>query len=229
MKTFKLKPQFACLALLFTGLTAVLSSCHVDNVDNSAPPAHVMVVNTVQGSAAQDFYLNNKKIDSAAIAFGQYSSYVATAPGTDNAQFFNSGSQTVNNSFSLTFAPGGYYTVYYTGKNTTTTSYTTADNAAMPPANAASVQFINFNADLSSGIDFGIVGSSKIATNVTAGTASAFYTVAANSSMALYISGSQTVKLALPVILQSGMIYTIYITGSSYADISYHVVVHKIQ
>jgi len=229
MKTFKITPRPTLITLLFLIFTGAFSSCSNNNDANSVPPAHIMVVNTVKGSAAQDFYLNNNKINSSPVAYGQYSAYAAAIAGTDNAQFFNSGTKTVNTSFSLILEPANYYTVYYTGKNTTSTTYTTVDNLSIPPANYASVQFINFNTDVSSGVDFGVVGSSKIVTNLVSGTASAFYGVAANSSFAVYAAGSLTAKITIPATLQSGMIYTIYITGSSLSDINYNIVVHNPQ
>lgn len=195
METFKSKTRFTVIALLFVSTIAIFSSCTNNNDTDSVPPAHVMIVNTVAGSAGQDFYLNNVKINSPAVAYGQSTAYITTQAGTDNAQFFNSGTKTVNNSFSLTLEPGNYYTVYYTGKNTTSANYTTLDNVSTPPAGSASIQFINFNADVSSGLDFGVVGASKIASNVLSGSASAYYSVAANSSLAVYLAGSSNIKL----------------------------------
>jgi len=177
MKTFKSKPRLTLITLLFISSIAVLSSCTKNNDNNSVPPAHVMVVNTVSGSAAQDLYLNNAKITSSAVVYGQSSEYIATKPGTDNAQFFTSGSQTVNTSFSLSLSPGKYYTVYYVNNGTANTSYTTVDNMTAPQANFASVQFINFTTGLASAIDFGVSGSSKLANNVATATASGFYNV----------------------------------------------------
>jgi hypothetical protein len=197
MKTSKNKPLLTVLALSLISIIAVLTSCTSSNNNNDVPPAHVMVVNTVKGSAAQTLKLNNNTVNTTAVAYGQSSGYVTELPGNDNAQFFNSGSAAVNASFSVTLNPNSYYTVYYAGNDTTNTAYTAQDDLTIPASGFASVQFINFSAV--SAFDFGLVGSSKLASSVATNTASAFYSVA----------------------------YTVYITGSSKTDLTYHIVSHN--
>jgi hypothetical protein len=225
MKTSKNKPVLTLLALSLISIIAVFTSCTSSNNNNDVPPAHVMVVNTVKGSAAQTLKLNNNTVNTTAVAYGQGSAYVTELPGSDNAQFFNSGSATVNASFSITLNPNSYYTIYYAGNDTTNTAYTAQDNLTIPSGGFASVQFINFSA--ASAFDFGVTGSSKIASAVATNTASAFYSIPAKTAIAVYVSGSLTAILAIPADFQSGMIYTVYITGSSKTDITYHIVSHN--
>ena len=227
MKNLKKLPQLTVFALSFICILMALSSCVKSSTNNDVPPAKVMVVNTVSGSASQYLELNGNKVNTTAVAYGQTSGYLSALPGTYNGQFINSTSATVNTSFSVTLQPSTYYTIYYTGNDTVKSSFVAQDMVNAPSGSQAAVQFINFSTAIKSAIDISVTGGNKVITNLADGLASTYYAVSANSAFTLSATGSSTTLFSIPALgLQNGNAYTIYITGSTLATISYHLVSH---
>lgn len=228
MKTLKNTLQFKYLFLLVIFAIAALSSCKKDDSTGSIDgTAYVMVTNAAEGSVAQDFYLDNAKINSSAVAYGQSTAYINGYPGSHNAYFSNTGTNVANVSFSANFALGGYYSVYYTGGATASSNSYVAvqDDNTAPASGKAKVRFIHLaSAAATTAVDFGISATNKLATGLAYKTASAYYTVDAATTFFLYASGSTTATLNIPVTIQAGKIYTIYVSGSTTATLSYHIV-----
>ena len=93
--------------LLFTAITTgfaacalFISSCSKDS-SSVGVSAYVKAVNSAQASAPQDFYVDNAKANSSAMAYTQNSGYITIGSGTHTAQFKTSTTATVNTSFSL--------------------------------------------------------------------------------------------------------------------------------
>lgn len=227
MNTVKNTLQFKYLFLLVIFAIAALSSCKKDDDATVNGTAYLMITNAAEGSAAQDFYLDNTKLSTSAVAYAQSTSYLNNTPGNHSATFNNTGSATANVSFSLTTAIGGYYSVYYTGGATASSnSYVvTQDDNTAPASGKAKVRFIHLaSAAAASSVDFGISATNKLVTGLAYKAVSAYNTVDANTTFFLYASGSTTAMLSLPVTIQAGKIYTIYVSGSTTATLSYHIV-----
>jgi hypothetical protein len=226
MKTFKNTREFKYLFLLLALAVAFLSSCSKDDDNTVNASAYVMVTNAAEGSAAQDFYLDNAKLNSSATAYATSSSYLAANQGNHTAQFTNTGTTTANASFTLALQGGQYYSVYYTGGATASSNnyVTTQDDLTAPAAGKAKVKFVHLSSAAASTVDFGISATNKLVTGLAYKAASAYYTVDANTTFFLYASGSTTAALSIPVVIQAGKIYTIYVSGNTTATISYHLV-----
>jgi hypothetical protein len=129
IKTIKL------FGIAFLGLALVVSSCSKDSDTEASVNANVMIVNSLQGSAPQDFYLNSAKVNSQAVAYAQSSGYISTSTGSNKvAEFKNSGSTTVNSTSSANLEAGKYYTFYYTGSGSSSSTAATEDDMTPPPS-----------------------------------------------------------------------------------------------
>lgn len=211
--------------LLLVGITAAFTSCTKDDGSGNTQAAHVRVVNAFDGSASQDLYLDNVKVNSSAVAYAQNTGYLSAAAGNHNAKFTNSGSATANVAFSVSLQASNYYTIYYTTNDTTKSAFVTHDNAtAAPSTGKAKVRFVQLSSATASTVDFGIASSTWLATNLAYKVISDYYEVDANTSFALYASGSQTVLLSIPTSVQAGKIYTVYISGATALTLSAHVI-----
>ena len=213
--------------LLFTAITTgfaacalFISSCSKDS-SSVGVSANVKAVNSAQASAPQDFYVDNAKANSSAMAYTQNSGYITIGSGTHTAQFKTSTTATVNTSFSLSVAPSGYYTVFYTDDNTATTYQ---DDRTQPQSGNARVRFINVSSALNSNVDFTTSTGTAVISKLAYKTASAYTEIAAATTFKLNATGSTTVLLNIPVTLQAGKIYTIFISGSTSATITYTLV-----
>lgn len=224
MKIIKSKSRLTLLTLLFAGITGLFASCSKDDSNTTSAYASVKIVNAVRGSAAQDLYIDNTKLNTSAVAYGQSSDFLSAKSGDHQAKFTNTGSATANTAFTLSLQGSGHYTIYYTGNDTTNTSFTTQNDITAPAAGKAKVRFIQLSTALASAVDFGVTGSSKLATSLTYKAVTAYYEVDPNTTFSLYASGSLTAFLSIPAALQAGKVYTIYTSGNTALSVTYNIV-----
>lgn len=229
MKTSPIWFNKPLLTVVLFSILGFASSCSKDDDDASASgTAHVMIVNSVEGSSAQDFYLDNAKVNSQAVAYTQTNGYFDVAAGNHKADFKTSGSTTVTSTSNVDLQAGKYYTIYYSGSGSTTSTVTTEDDLSAPAAGMAKVRFVHLSSAAASAIDLGVTGGSKLVTGLAYKTASAYYSVAPATSFQIFTAGSATSSLTLNSLgLQAGKIYTVYVSGSSTTSISYHVIVNN--
>jgi hypothetical protein len=212
-------PKTLTLLLVVALLFAIgLSSCKKDT--NGTTLSYLNVINAAETSAPQDFYLDNTKVNTAALAYTQSTGYV-TVSGAHNAQFRTSATGTVNVAFTASFAPGTTYTLFYNDDQT----FAGSDNDRITPTlpGKARVRFINLSTAVNSNVDIGVTGGSTLASALAYKTFSIYYDVDPASIYTLKATGSGTILLNLPATIQSGGIYTIYISGATAATVSYHV------
>jgi len=224
---------------LLTGLFAavmLVTSCSKD--DNElviSGEAKVMIVNGASGSQAQDFYLDNTKVNAEAVAYSQNTAYLTTAAGNGRkAEFKNSGSTNVNFTGYLDLAPNENYTIFYTGKadGSGNSSAAFKDDKSSPSPNKAKLRFVNLAEGLASA-NLLVTGGASFASNVAFGTASGFTEVDPGTfALQTVLSASTSTSVNLgSFTLQAGKIYTIYtsgsLTGSAQTAISAKMLVHN--
>jgi hypothetical protein len=223
MKTCNLKKLSAICS--FVLIAAGFSSCSKDSVDASLTgTASLMIVNGAEGSAPQDFYSDNTKVNSSAVVYTQSSGYVSTAAGNHQGQFRTSGTTTVNSSSNITLQSGKYYTVYLGGSGSSSSTVTTTDDMTAPSSGKARVRFVHLSSAAASSIDLAITGGAKIVSGLAYQSASAYNEVDPTSAFTLSAAGSTTAALSIPAFMQAGKIYTVFISGATTATVSFHVV-----
>ncbi len=225
MKTylnFKAPKTLSTLLSVLVLLSIGLFGCNKSSNDEVSGTAYVRAVNSAEASAPQDFYVDDSKQNTTAMAYTQASSYTTVNAGTHNVQFRTSGTATINVSGGVFVNPGTYSTFYYASDNT---AVAVQDDNTPPPSGKARVRFINLSSTLNSSVDFGLSSGNKIVTNLAYKTASAYNDVDAAASFSLYAAGSSTATLTIPTTIQAGKIYTIVISGT--ATITYTVYVHN--
>ncbi|RYY35152.1 MAG: DUF4397 domain-containing protein [Sphingobacteriaceae bacterium] len=207
-------------AILFT--TVAFTSCSKDDDEDVDAMARVKVVNAVNGSSNVNLYLDDVSLDGSAVAYGESSGYLATKEGDRNVKF-KTGNE-VKTDFDVTLKAGKYYTLYYTGTTNSSSNFVTEDDMTPPPSGKARVRFVHASS-AASNIDVAVLNAtSKLVTDLSYKAASAYETVDANTSFVLTATGSASAGLTMPTEIQAGKIYTIYISGSSNATLSYHVI-----
>ena len=217
---------------LIVGAVALFSSCIKDgehkNEDTGVPETSVSIVNASEGSASQELFLDDAKVNAEAVAYTRRSPYVKVNSGNRKAEFKSSGSTTVNASANVDLKAGKHYTIYYTGGASASASYMTEDDMTAPADGKAKVRFVHLSSAATSIIDLAIQGGQNLVNGLAYKTASAFNEINAGSKFNLLNGGSANVALALnDVTLQAGKIYTIYITGSTALSVNYHVIQHN--
>lgn len=238
MKTSNLssKNQFSGLLGGFIIISMLFSSCMKDNTEPIIEgTAKVMIVNAASGSVAQDFYLNNAKVNSQTVAYSESTSYISTDAGNSRkAEFRNTGSTTVNFSGYVDLFPNENYTFFYTGKvdGSGNSSAVFKDDNTNPSANKAKLRFVNLAEGFTSA-NLLVTGGATLASNIAFGTASSFSeidpaTLTLQTGLAVDASGSTNLGVFT---LVAGKIYTIYtsgsLTGTAQSAVSAKMLVHN--
>lgn len=213
------KYQFSGLLGGLIIISMLFSSCMKDNTEPLIEgTAKVMIVNAASGSAAQDFYLNNTKVNTEAVAYSQSTSYISTDGGRGRkAEFKNSGSTTANFTGTVDLIPNENYTFFYTGKadGSGNSSAVFRDEQTSPSANKAKLRFVNLAEGFASA-NLLVTGGASLASNIAFGKASNFSEVTPGvltlqTSLSTGASGSTNLGVFT---LAAGKIYTIYTSGS---------------
>ncbi|GAB2981505.1 hypothetical protein GCM10027049_16990 [Mucilaginibacter puniceus] len=223
MKTyFNLKnpKTLSILLTAFVLLSIGFTGCKKGSTPEDPGFAYIRAANSAQASAPQDFYVDESKVNTTPLAYTQVTAY-ATAYATTHAAIFKTSSTgNVNVAGSIYLVPGTYNTIYYADDNT---GVTTQDDRTAPQAGKARVRFMNLSTALNSSVDFGISTGSKIVTGLAYKIGSAYNEVDAATSFTLYAAGSSTVELNIPTTIEAGKIYTIIISGTTKATLTYTV------
>lgn len=216
------------VAFLFIVLT--ITSCKKDHHgsgdgdDNANLTAYIQVTNSAIGSTAQDFYLDNTKINTWEVAYGASTAFLPVKAGDHEARFKNSGSPKVNAALDLSADPGKYYSVFYADS----CSYSRyQDDRTAPKSGKARVRFINLSSKLSSNVDIAAAGGTKLVSNLAFKAASAYYDLDAATAFSLTLTDKSTALIDIPAGMQPGHIYTIYISGTTSATVTPHIVTEK--
>lgn len=238
MKTSFFSSSKAWMALMVACLsTTLLVSCSKKSDPQPEPVGDIKVrsVNAVNGSAAQDFYINDSKKNTQVIAYGSASEYFTVTSGNNTFKFYDAGtttlkaqSQTYNIPIGLNVtafylqSPSGQFGVFPVGDDITT-----------PAAGKARVRFIYFNSFLptNSVISVSIVGQATPLVGalnhlLDANVQLAYYNVDAGTKFKFAATGVTDAPELDPGII-AGKIYTIWVDGTSGTNLTGHVIVQN--
>jgi hypothetical protein len=220
LKTLKtLSISIILLAFVAIGF----SSCLKNNNTVTAASA-LNVINAADTAAAQDFYLDNIKVNSSPLAFTQSTGYVSVS-GTHQGQFVTSGTQKVNNSFNIAFQPGQYYTLFYADDKAVIGAL---NDRTAPQGVNVRVRFVNMSPALNANVDFAVTGGTVLAAAVPYETISSYSETNPVVGFTAKLSSASSILLTVPASgFQPGNVYTVYITGATLATISYHIVMEN--
>lgn len=226
-------PKIFVLLAALLAFVVLISSCKDD--DPAEGQAQVMIVNSASGSAAQDFYLDNVKVNSQAVAYSENSGYISTQSGDDRkAEFRNTGSTAVNWTSNVDINAGEKYTFFFTTSSNSSNSngLVLKDDTAAPSSGKAKVRFVNLAQGYLTA-NLLITGGAAWASNTVFGTASDFMNVDPGTySLQTNFSSNITSTANLGnFTLQAGKIYTIYtrgvLSGTASSAVAASIIVHN--
>ena len=200
---------FAALLLVATSLTSCKKKTEVTGT------FYLAFVNAGETSSPIDFYVDNNKVNAAALSYNQNISYFSLSSTDHTALIKTSASGVVLTSFNLSPQAGTYYSIFYV--DGTTIAYN--DDPTPPQSGKARVRFINLNLGMTGNLDIGITGGSVLAASLPNALNSSYYEVAPGSSFSFYATGTTTSLLTLSTTIQAGHIYTIYLSGAAQASV----------
>lgn len=221
--------------MLLTGALAasvIFSACNKNDDEELILEGEVKVkvVNAAPNSAPQDFYLNDTKVTSNAVAYNQATGYMTSNAGYGvKAEFKSENSATVNFTGRLDLLPNENYTFFYTtqadGSGAASAAFRDDQN---PSQSRAKVRFVNLAIGLP-GANFLVNGGASLASNVPFGSSSTYFEIDPGTlNLQTSLAGSSSA--AIPVgqfALQAGKIYTIYTSGSLTTLVEAHLITHN--
>lgn len=215
------------------GLMITMVSCKKnDPVPEPVGEAKVRYVNTVQGSAAQDFYVNGTKKSASAVAYGGVSEYLTITSGGNSFGFYNTGSTTANvTTEAYNFPIGINGTVfYYQAQSGPLGAFAIGDDMTAPAAGKAKVRFLNINKfSGTNAIAVSVVGQATVLIpSLVYGDLSniAYFSVDPGAKFTFAATGVTDAPV-LDAGIVAGKIYTIWVDGSSSTSLTGHAIVQN--
>jgi hypothetical protein len=200
----------ALLALMFTSC-----SKHDDDNNVQVSTSSLAVIDVSSTAPALDFYLDGAVVNASPINYGGGLIYFAVYSGTRHVAFNQTGSATVIAKDTATLKPGAAYTMVLSNLPTNPDVTLFRDSVYMPPTSDAAIRLINASPDAGN-VDFALKGESLLGSNVAYRKATPFVPVAVSSqsdTVMIYKTGTNTVVQKVPITLQTGGVFTVYMYG----------------
>ncbi|MDQ7948998.1 MAG: DUF4397 domain-containing protein, partial [Pedobacter sp.] len=195
--------------------------------DDIGTSGSITFANTVEGSAAQDTYVDDSKTNSSGLAYGSASGNVSVATGNRTIAFKNTGTATATAAGTVNVGENTSTTVFLV-KNTdgslAISSYAN-DNASV--SGKAKVRFINVAPLLSSTVNVLTSTGASLVSALSFKVSSAYQTIDANTALNVNVSGSLETTAIAGSEFQAGKVYTVWFDNSTTTKVKYHVIVHN--
>ena len=225
MKTMNLQTavKFLLLTLLSTSL---LFSCKkIDDEPIVYGDAKFRVVNAVQGSAAQDFYQGDTKINTSAIAYGESSAYLTVKAGNSTISFRSGGGQTVNAINNVGVNTNESFTVFYTSNlNGAGEIVGYLDNNVTPAAGKIHLRFLNLGRVLTNAINISDGNGNSLLNGLGYGIVSEYGVIDANTELKFSLVGGVTSTVIPGSSFQAGKTYIVWFDAANTTTAQYHIV-----
>jgi len=203
--------KFYVIALLFS--LALISSCE-KGAPAEAPMAAVSIFNASPTLSTYDVYVNDTKVNSAALPFGGAVSYNNLNPGTYNIKFTTSGRPESVLTKSTTLIQNTYFSYFLINRSSNLDGLLITDDLSAISTTNTFVRFINLSPDAPA-LDVVINGGATVTTNKLFKEASTFTSLVAGTfTFDIKDKTSGTVLASLPgSVLAAGSHYTIIARG----------------
>jgi hypothetical protein len=201
--------------LLLAVLPAMaFTSCDDDDDEVVLENANVMVVHASPDAPGVDLFINNTKINNAALMFPNNTGYLNVPSGTQNVKINAAGTSTTVIEANLDLEPGEDYSVFAINTLENIEPLVLEDDLAEPADNMAHVRFVHLSPDAPA-VDIAVQGGPVLFSNRAFKSATDFTPVAAGTyTLEVRPAGTTTVALTIPdVMIMDGMIYTVFARG----------------
>lgn len=204
-----------------------VSSCKKDDDNDSLLNAKLSFVNSVEGSAAQDIFINDSKVSASAVAYGNSSNDISTSAGNKTISFKNASSATVTASAEVNTNANSSHTAFLVKQANGSMGISLYANENSAVSGKAKVRFVNVAPMLTNTINVTTSAGANIISALAFRAASAYQTIDANTNLNVMMSGSLEVTTISGAELQAGKIYTIWFDSSTTTKAKYHILVHN--
>jgi hypothetical protein len=181
------------------------------------------MVNASLAEGHQDFYLDNEKLTTSALAFGETSEYVKIPSGNRSVSY--TGANNTGTDTSLNFTPSITYTTFLvTNKKGELEIVNYEDNLSNTESDKAKIKLINLTPSFATGINVMVQGGTQFVNGLAFKEASNYFTVNADVNLRYSVVGSGSIKTIESTGLVGGKIYTIWFSGTTAATLTAHII-----
>lgn len=217
------------LLLSFLTVMMCLVSCKKDDVISKKEvkgEANVKMVNASQNSTSVDFYLDNTKVNSKALVFGEGSEYVKVESGAKASKVQNNGVDEAE--AQVIFVPTISYTSFYLEDKTNKGSVLTLeDDLSTTGPGKARIRFVNASPYFTNPINVNLTGSILLVNSLPFAEASGYFSVDPNADLRISILGTAGVKVVPGSDIEPGKIYTFWFSGTSNANLTINKITYN--
>ncbi|GAA4198229.1 hypothetical protein GCM10022289_06660 [Pedobacter jeongneungensis] len=211
--------------ILFISLaTFGLTSCKKnDGGEVAKGQAKVKMVNASLADVHQDVYMDNEKLTTVALAFGETSEYLKVPSGSRSVSYTGTNNTTTDTS--LNFTPSITYTTFLvTNKKGELEIVSYEDNLSNTESTKAKIKLINLTPNFTTGINVMVQAGTQFVNGLLFKEASNYFTVDAGMNLRYNVVGSGSVKTIEGTSLEGGKIYTIWFSGTTAATLDAHII-----
>lgn len=216
MKTVQQKLRWPGVITSVALLALMFSSCSKHN-DNTpiAPTSSLAVIDVSPTAPNLDFYLDGKIVNASPITYSGGLVYFTCYSGNRSAKFYQSGTNTAIASDTATLKANTAYTMVLSNLPASPDVTLVRDSVYIPTAAQTAIRLINASPDAGH-VDFGLKGQALLGSNVAYRSATPFVSTKITSivdTVMIYQTGTSTVLQKLPIALQTGGVFTVYLYG----------------
>lgn len=211
--------------ILFISLaTFSLTSCKKnDGGEVAKGQAKVKMVNASLADVHQDVYMDNEKLTTVALAFGETSEYLKVPSGSRSVSYTGTNNTTTDTS--LNFTPSITYTTFLvTNKKGELEIVSYEDNLSNTESTKAKIKLINLTPNFTTGINVMVQAGTQFVNGLLFKESSNYFTVDAGMNLRYNVVGSGSVKTIEGTSLEGGKIYTIWFSGTTAATLDAHII-----
>lgn len=217
----------AAVALLSFSL---FSSCEKDHVENSkivAGEAKIKLINASQGASSIDFYLNDEKINTSALAYGEGSDYIKIPSGAKTTRV-NKEADPIETVAGYNFVPTFSYTSFFIeDRDGAGEILTFEDNLGAVEAGKSRIRFINLSPNFTNTVNVSLPGGELVVSALPFKGSSSYFLVQSGTTVGISIVGTSTFRFTSGNEFEPGKNYTIWLGGSSNSTLSINKITYN--
>jgi len=212
------------LFLLIASCSIGLLSCKKNNLGEVAKgQAKLKMVNASAANVQQYVYVDDEKITTSSLAFGETSEYVKIPSGNRTVTYTSTNNTSVDTS--LNFTPSITYTAFLvTNKKGELEIVNYEDNLSNTESNKAKIKLINLTPTFTTGINVMVEGGTQFVNGLAFKEASNYFTVNTGVNLRYSVVGFGSTKTIDAKSLEGGKIYTIWFSGATAATLTAHII-----
>jgi hypothetical protein len=202
------------------GIMILFASCAKtsDPVPVEIGDVHIKYVNAYLTSKPQNFYVNDTRLGTQSVGYGQSSDYFTTSSANTLFYFKTADSTLTSAGLQASLPLNGYYTFIYAQNSQGGKAIAALqDDMTAPAAGKARVRFFHLNNYIANTVPltFSLQGGVKLAEGIQFGDITKYFEVDPNAKFSVTSTGLSTPLLIDGANIAAGKIYTIWIGGSS--------------